>query len=1067
MVHVIFPCIVVMLHMVSLTSAKVFHLGVLLPWDGFWAVGPNVAGAVNVALDDIHSEPKFSAIHDGGHNFTYSWRNDECIASIGLWQTVDMWSNKFDGRGVDAFIGSGCSVVCEPTGLLTAKWQLPHVSWNAASKLLSDKGLYPTFARTVAPYTKLTGFFLSIFQHYNWTHIAILTSNENLWKSAALVIQDELTENGIVVSAFEEFSPGHKESTIEDIQKQHRAVENAAHVSRVFILYVYGGDTRNLILHAYDKGLLNGENAFFLIEISTLDVRFARNTWMAEDGRDEDAIKAFEGIFEINYYEPDNAEYEEFKQKVRARSEDAPFYHVMPANMEVFLNAAFLYDAVYLYALALNQSLSEGVDPDDGYNISQRLFNKTFKGADSEVVIGSDGDRLPSYMMLNVHDGQLVPVVNWFPSRKTFDRRPNVTIYFPGGSTTPPIGRPDCGWDSEFCPPVKFDFTPVIVGSTCGFVFIVGVIIGLILYRNHRFEQELMSKLWKINYDELTLMNAAQKATHTSMIHIGSKVSVLHKDDDGQYQTFTKIGKYQGQLVAIKPVLKKNINLSREVLLELKLVRDLNHLNINPFVGACIDSPNICIVSQYCSKGSLQDVLENDSIKLDWMFKMSFALDLAKGMEYLHSSTIQCHGNFKSSNCLIDSRWSCKIGDYGLRNFRAGEDISLESEHAQFRELLWTAPELLQTQNGHGFRRKPIYTQKGDVYSYGIILQEIASRGSPYCMYDLEPRDIIGRVISGSEVSPFRPSMSAESVDYRFAGLMTDCWETMPHERPSFSHVVQRLKKINKGRQTNLIDNMISMMEKYANHLEDLVAERTNQLAEEQRKTDELLYRMLPRAVADQLKQGKDVEPENFDSVTIFFSDIVGFTPLAGSSSPFQVVTLLNDLYRTFDSIIENHDVYKVETIGDAYMVVSGLPTRNGSRHAAEIGNMALDLLSSMTSFKIRHCPGKQLQLRIGIHSGPCVAGVVGLKMPRYCLFGDTVNYASRMESSGVALRIHISPSCKDILTELGGFNLEERGPITVKGKGTIITYFLVGREGFNKPLPDFKMLIQSEDMVN
>ena len=175
-----------------------------------------------------------------------------------------------------------------------------------------------------------------------------------------------------------------------------------------------------------------------------------------------------------------------------------------------------------------------------------------------------------------------------------------------------------------------------------------------------------------------------------------------------------------------------------------------------------------------------------------------------------------------------------------------------------------------------------------------------------------------------------------------------------------------------------------------------------------------------------------------------------------------QVVDLLNDLYTCFDSIIENFDVYKVETIGDAYMVVSGLPVRNGNLHAREIARMSLRLLQAVAHFRIRHRPNDQLKLRIGLHTGPCVAGVVGLKMPRYCLFGDTVNTASRMESHGMrnntslvetvylnknvsiflfaALKIHVSPQTKALLDTFGTFRLELRGQVEMKVRRNGVT---------------------------
>ena len=136
--------------------------------------------------------------------------------------------------------------------------------------------------------------------------------------------------------------------------------------------------------------------------------------------------------------------------------------------------------------------------------------------------------------------------------------------------------------------------------------------------------------------------------------------------------------------------------------------------------------------------------------------------------------------------------------------------------------------------------------------------------------------------------------------------------------------------------------------------------------------------------------------------------------------------------------------MYKVETIGDAYMVVSGLPKRNGRKHASEISLMSLHILKAVKTFKIKHRPGEQLLVRIGLHSGPVVAGVVGKTMPRYCLFGDTVNFSSRMESTGEALKIHISPDIHSILEELGEFKCEERGETFLKGIGNVTTYWLL-----------------------
>ncbi|XP_076133402.1 atrial natriuretic peptide receptor 1 [Alosa pseudoharengus] len=226
--------------------------------------------------------------------------------------------------------------------------------------------------------------------------------------------------------------------------------------------------------------------------------------------------------------------------------------------------------------------------------------------------------------------------------------------------------------------------------------------------------------------------------------------------------------------------------------------------------------------------------------------------------------------------------------------------------------------------------------------------------------------------------------------------------------------------------------------------------ERTEDLKRERRLAEDLLHQMLPKSVAKQLRQQKHVEAESYEQVTIFFSDIVGFTTISASCSPLQVVEMLNNLYMCFDTRIDSYDVYKVETIGDAYMVVSGLPERNGDKHADEIAKMSLDLVAAVRQVAIPHMPNQRLQLRAGIHTGPCVAGIVGYKMPRYCLFGDTVNTASRMESTSLPQKVHASSATYLALMKDNAYELQLRGEIEVKGKGKMNTYWLVGHKNFS-----------------
>ncbi|EDO28143.1 predicted protein, partial [Nematostella vectensis] len=180
--------------------------------------------------------------------------------------------------------------------------------------------------------------------------------------------------------------------------------------------------------------------------------------------------------------------------------------------------------------------------------------------------------------------------------------------------------------------------------------------------------------------------------------------------------------------------------------------------------------------------------------------------------------------------------------------------------------------------------------------------------------------------------------------------------------------------------------------------------ERTRQLETEKSKTDELLYRMLPRLIADQLKAGLPLKAESFSEVTVFYCDIVDFTVITALSEPMQVRAHLKGGVCCCFCHCRRCCYFcylQVETVGDSCLVVSGLPERNGNRHASEIAAMSLHLLNYVTDFRIEHLPDTRLEFRMGIHTGPCVAGIVGLKKPRYDIFGETVNIVKHLESAG------------------------------------------------------------------
>nr|XP_046158349.1 atrial natriuretic peptide receptor 1-like [Oncorhynchus gorbuscha]XP_046158350.1 atrial natriuretic peptide receptor 1-like [Oncorhynchus gorbuscha] len=1008
-----------------------------------WA-WPRVGPALDRAINTINADSALLRGHHLGYVFENS-ENEEgiCSESIAPLMAVDL---KF-AHDPWAFIGPGCDYTSSPVGLFTTHWDIPMVTAGAPAVGFNGINMYPSITNTGPTHKKLGKFGLHICKHFEWKEQVLLMFSDNKKDDrpcyfAVEGLYTELHLNNItsVDLVFEENTgPVNYSDLLHNIKQDGRVV-----------FVCCSPDTfRQLMVHFRRAGLPQEEFVFFYIDMfgHSLDSQNAQ-PWARGDQDDLVAKEAFQSVKILTYREPQNPEYKDFVRDLKTDAKRMFNFTVEDSLMNI-ISGGF-YDGLMLYTHALNETMTSPEDRPVGKTVTRRMWNRTYNGVTGLVQIDENGDRETDFALWDMNDTntsvfQIVLVYNG--SQKKLRALPGMDIQWPGGAA--PLDVPVCGFknDNPACLARTITIHQMVT-IVVFFIIIIILTITVFIYRKLKLENELVAQLWRVSWEDIQMSNM-EKVLRSA----GSKLTLSLRGSnygslltgDGNFQVFAKTGYYKANIVAIKYINRKRIELTRNVLFELKHMRDIQNEHLTRFIGACIDPPNICIITEYCPRGSLQDIMENESITLDWMFRYSLINDIVKGMAFLHNSVIVSHGNLKSSNCVVDNRFVLKITDYGLSSFRT--ESNTDDAHAYYARKLWMAPELLRLE-----RPPPCGTQKGDVYSFGIILQEVALRHGAFYLEGepLSPKEIMDRVALG-EWPCLRPAVNPQIHSQELGQLMQRCWAEEPTERPEFSHIKLLLRKQNRECSTNILDNLLSRMEQYANNLEELVEERTQAYHEEKRKAEALLYQILPHSVAEQLKRGETVQAEAFDSVTIYFSDIVGFTAISAESTPMQVVTLLNDLYTCFDAIIDNFDVYKVETIGDAYMVVSGLPVRNGKLHGREIARMALALLNAVRTFKIQHRPDQQLKLRIGIHSGPVCAGVVGLKMPRYCLFGDTVNTSSRLESNGEALKIHVSAATRDVLQEFNCFQLELRGDVEMKGKGKMTTYWLLGESKNNE----------------
>ncbi|XP_076164769.1 atrial natriuretic peptide receptor 1 isoform X1 [Ptiloglossa arizonensis] len=1040
------------------------RIAVLLPLNANFDISlPKVLPVLDLALLEVQSR----GLLPSWLRLKFLPQDDHCDAMYAQIAAIDSFSSC-----VHLFLGPACDYCVAAVGRVVKFFGAPLITtggftFDFTEKKTECKDEYFMTTRIGSlAFRDLANFFVGLMNHYEWrkVHLVYATNGQSqvAGRHTCQLMMKSMVE---FVKKQPNFAFGTFDVETTVVGDYPEALRD--HVGNwygVVVMCANSTTIREILLAAEELGMVDsGEYVFFSIELSSSDNN-SKDPWRLEtdtEERNEKARKAYQALLTVTARTPDNFEYLNFSREVKSLAQSKYNFTFGNSSVSTFVTA--FYDAVLLYALALKESLPglPGKVNLDGGNLTRRMWGRSFKGITGDVNIDENGDRIADYSLLdmNPETSKFEIVANYYGANKTLEYVPGKRIHWSGGRSEPPPDTPTCGFDGSLCPDNSLP-VHAILSMVLSSIVVVLVVASVFIYRHFKLEAEIASMTWKVHWNDILLVpNAKSRGSMYSLIANkmrGSQLTIYLEEnvslpDELDKNAYVPTGIYKNSKVAIKLIPRDKVEISRPLLLELKRMKDLQHDHLVRFYGACVEPPHCCLLTEYCPRGSLQDILESEQMKLDRVFRGSLIHDIVRGMAYLHASELKSHGNLKSSNCVVDSRFVLKITDFGLHELRKVNPCDADADkdsYAYWRKQLWTAPELLRME-----RRSPEGTQKGDVYSFAVIVHEIVVRQGPFYLGEncyLSPREIVEGVKRGGG-SPMRPAIDESSAEEVVATLMRRCWAEDAADRPDFSALKQTIRKINKDHESsNIMDNLLSRMTQYATNLEALVAERTADYLEEKRKCEELLYQLLPRSVASQLILGQSVIAETYDQVTIYFSDIVGFTQLSAESTPLQVVDLLNDLYTCFDSIIENFDVYKVETIGDAYMVVSGLPVRNGTNHAREIARMSLALRDTVMTFSIRHRPSEQLKLRIGMHSGPCVAGVVGLKMPRYCLFGDTVNTASRMESNGEALMIHVSPKTKEILDTFGTFELVCRGEVNLKGKGKMTTYWLTGEKSTN-----------------
>ncbi|XP_055353239.1 atrial natriuretic peptide receptor 1-like [Paramacrobiotus metropolitanus] len=931
---------------------------------------------------------------------------------------------KRSDKDLFVLLAPACSDPVTQLGDIGREWNVPVITSGGTDSVMDNKIRFSTLFR-LAPYQQqgLIDSVIGLFLYYNWTNVAMIC-DDGATEFATFLLICKLLPTVLIRAPFSMTLLKYNFKINPDYR---RYLLEASAKSRIFFISTHASRLRKLLA--------------FVAVLPFASPFIGRATWRFGDPDDEIVRIIYRYLLFVSCPTNKNPAANNLNERIKNRTLES-YGLKYDWDEEVTMYASSYYLGIQVLAQTLvSDNFLNRVNPILGTDLRRAMWNRTYDTELGRYRINANGDLDNEYgikgivdesedfqvfLKLNRSAGRLFKIMN--------DSWPlNGTL---------PRNRPKCGYTGEdrkcLIGSNLLLIAAVTLCSSCSVVLLLALAGFLRLKRYQR----LHSVDW--------LIPATEVKRQFSMKTMSSDMPRISYSAKGN-ETCHKVCLYRDNKVWCRvidgPAFTSAQRSWADFIRCTNQRKSIKHSNIANFIGVILEKSELAIVTEHFQKGSVNQLINYRTSFLDSLLKIAFLTDIVQGLSYIHASSVKAHRSLKSPNCMVTNQLTIKLTDFGWPSQQTTDVKESLNQHL-FNRLLWTAPEVLRSAGA-------LLTQESDVYAFGIIIHEVIFATRPFDLQDTDSgglfaAKVIESVQHGAQV-PCRPVVreteDASTFRPEIISLMQKCWAESPSDRPKISQVQEVFKRHFRLKGGNFVDFILKKLSNYAEDLEDQVAERTQNLRAEKKRSEDLLRNMLPSSVVDALIRGESTEPEIFQCATIAFTCINQFGQIIADLSPLDCVALLNEFFTLFDRLINEYDVYKVETIADSYMLASGLPVRSEKNHAEEIGVLCCAALSrTLTDTFASHT----LQLQIGFHSGQVAAGLVGLRMKRYCLFGDTVNMASRMTSTSMPCRIQSSDSSRDLLDCSNKLKCEPRGEIPVKGKGMVKTFWITFKEAID-----------------